>query len=187
MNRPSPNPWLLAALLAGAALAAAGCRPDPVPPAGAGDIAPIPYPAERIRAATGVGRTYLFAVTLPNGQTARRQLRFAAVDAQGGTIESTMLAPDGAPLGVPEVKQVTWTELESHAHFPAAATEVTEETVETPAGRFEAALYTVREEGKVARYWFAKDLPGAPVRLVEEGPDGATFRMELLRHTPGAP
>lgn len=184
----------VALALAGAAGCRSGAADDATAPAaaagGAEALAPVPFPAERIRTATDAGRTYVFAVTTPDGQTAQRRLRFTAVDAEGGTLESALLGPDGAPFGEPQARRVTWTELEGHAHFPAAATTVTEESVTVPAGRFDATVYTVREEGKVSRYWFAKDLPGAPVRMVEESAAAAgeapqRFTMELVSHTPG--
>jgi hypothetical protein len=195
-----PRP-LLAAITLALALLAAGCRPSPLPnpppnpptsPADPGTYggptgpAPTPFSAVQLRGASAPGRTWVFAVTLPDGAVARRVLRFTVTGEVGGTLVTTTLQPDGAtPLGPPEESEFTWTELESHARFPGGRTRVDEETVETRAGRFEALRYTVEGEGGVTRYWFAKDLPGPPVRMLQEGPRGAAFTMELLEHTPG--
>jgi hypothetical protein len=59
---------------------------------------------------------------------------------------------------------VTWRELQAHASFPADHTTIVAETIETGIGPLDCLRYTVREGTTEEVFWFAKDLPGMPIR-----------------------
>ncbi len=146
--------------------------------------APTPYTAEQIRDATHQGRRYLFRVTLGTESPLTREMRFVRVDAQGATIASSMRDADGREVAPAEESTVTWEELRQHALFPARATTITDESIDVAAGHFETRHYTVRddEEGTTSHFWFANDLPGAPVKLVTEHEGTPLMTMELVTH-----
>jgi hypothetical protein len=134
-----------------------------------------PFSAQQIRAATRAGRRYVWRTTTPGGAETMT-LRFRAVDDSGATLESD----DGrAP------RRVTWDELEGHARFPADRTTRSEDTVEVPAGSFEAWVYETRDPPEVKRTWFARELPGAPVKQEVRRDGVVVFTMELLEHGSG--
>jgi hypothetical protein len=160
---------------------------DPAAPGEAPALAPPPFTAEQIRDATKVGRTYRFAMR-QGEQTATVTMRFTAVSAERATIERSVTDASGNALDQ-GTDEATWADLVDHASYPADATEITETTVEVPAGKFDALLYTVTadQDGKafVSRMYFAKSLPGAPVKAEITVGDQSMLSMELLEHTPG--
>lgn len=160
--------------------------PPPAVASADGEHAPTPFTVEQIRDATHVGRTYRFRME-ENGAPAREHLiEFTAVDAEGCTIRVTDRDASGQATGAPEESRSTWVEIGRHALFPREATTITHETVEVPAGRFDAILYTVSASpaGRrmVQKYWFARELPGAPVRVVHEVDGAPVMSMTLLEH-----
>jgi len=164
-------------------VASAACGSSP-------SIAPPPFSAEQIRAATDPGRTYVFRVGQGGSVAAIRTLTFTRSGERVTRIHAVMTSPDGEVLGPASDEEVTWDELVGHASWPAAATTISEDRVEVPAGTFDAMLYTVRtttEEGdeSVIRAWFARSLPGAPVRFEQSSGGEVQFLMELLEHRAG--
>jgi hypothetical protein len=199
--------WIAAAALI--ALAGCGSKPQPAAttpmapdpagtsgspaegdPAASGEapaLAPPPFTAEQIREATKVGRTYRFAMR-QGEQTATVTMRFTAVTPEHATIERSVVDAGGKALDQ-GTDDTSWGDLVDHASYPADQTEITETTVEVPAGKFDAVLYTVtaEQEGKafVSRMYFAKSLPGAPVKAEITLDGQSLLSMELLEHTPG--
>jgi hypothetical protein len=58
-----------------------------------------------------------------------------------------------------------------------------------PLRRFLCRLYTVTatdDAGRavVSRFWFANDLPGAPVRMLREVDGETVVEMQLMAHEP---
>ena len=90
--------------------------------------------------------------------------RFVECDEAGATMERSRLSLDGSPLGEPEVDRVTWLELQAHASFPADATTIESERIETAIGELDCLRYTVRDGATEEVFWFAKDLPGMPIQ-----------------------
>jgi hypothetical protein len=160
------------------ALAFAGC-------AGTATIAPPPFTAEQIHGATAPGRTYRFEIANAGQPPVIRQVRFVEVTADNALVESTMESTSGERLGEPERKTETWAGFVAHAAWPKDATTISEEPIEVPAGKFDAVLYTVREDGGITRAWFAKTLPGAPVRYVIEKDGVPVMTMTLVEHRAG--
>lgn len=167
-------------ILAFAALAAAG--PDDARRLEPGH-APTPYTAAQIRAACPEGRVVTYLVEQSGYPRVRQIMRFTRGDADGTDYEISKLGPDAKPMGTPSVKHATWKELQRHASYPAAATKVTEETVEVPGGKFACWLYTVTSDNAVRKFWFAKDLPGPPVKVVAVAGNRA-FSMALESNRP---
>lgn len=193
--------WMTAALLALAACgghAPAAQSPQPTQtaePAGApapaseaaGALAEAPYTAEQIRDATPAGRTYRFAMR-QGDQEAQVTVRFTKVTPDQATIERTVVDASGKTLEQAS-EESTWQQIVGHAAYPADATEITDATVEVPAGTFDAMLYTVsgEQDGKpvISRVYFAKSLPGAPVKTEITVGDQVVFSMILIEHVAG--
>jgi hypothetical protein len=192
--------WMTAALIA---LAACGGSPQaaqsPQPteasqaapgagaPAPAGEAAGAPFTAEQIRDATLVGRTYRFALR-QGEQDVQVTVRFTKVTPDQASMERTIVDAAGKILEQ-ATEDTTWQQIVGHAAYPADATEITDATVEVPAGTFDAMLYTVsgEQEGKpvVSRMYFAKALPGAPVKTEIMVGDQVVFSMVLVEHVAG--
>jgi hypothetical protein len=161
--------------------------------AGAESITPPPFTAEEIRQATAIGRTYVFRVEQSAKLPILRTMKFVAVTESGATVETTehnekQTKEEKKTKPTPQVSNPTWAELEKHAHFPAKNTQRTEAKVKTPWGEWDGWLFTVtRNEGgksQTDRFWFAKDLPGAPVRW-ESIVDGQAMAVgSLVSHSP---
>lgn len=182
------------------ALASCGASSDPSAPGraahGGGEHAPedaepiaeVPFAAQAIRDASPAGRTYVFRFEEDGAERVERWV-FERVDERGFTSTSTPVDGDGHPTGPAQRSEGTWEELESHAHFPAARTTITNAQLTIPLGAFRCRLYTVTsedEEGRevVSRYWFAVDLPGAPVRMVREVGGEPVLTMMIVAHEP---
>lgn len=137
---------------------------------------PTPYTAEQIRAATKAGRTYRYRVEASGKPPSERALTFASVDATGAE-----LVTEGEGK-----KRVTWEELRQHAEFPAAIVRTREERVTVPAGTFDCIAYVVLgEEGEASTFFFAKDLPGAPVQIFVNKDGRRVTTTKLVEHRPG--
>ena len=148
---------------------------------------PTPYTAEQIREATTPGRRYRFR-TVAGGRTSIITMEFVEVDPEATVVESSVFDADGNRASPAQTARSTWEELRLHASFPAAATTTEDATVTVPAGTYEATLYTVRAGDQVERFWFARELPGPPVKMEQQTAAGdVVFTMELLEHTPGQP
>lgn len=162
-------------------LACLAMAQDPVEP---------PFTAAEIAAATRPGRTYRFKLSWDSGSEGSETIEFLAVDGDSCTMLVVLRDEDGTVLAIdpPEPERVSFAELEADAHFPAADTQRSEASIEVPAGRFECLVYEVHERypgGELTTtYWFAKELPGAPVKMVTRSTHGSTTRV-LVEHTPG--
>lgn len=151
--------------------------------------APPPFTAEQIRDATAPGRTYVYRIQSAQAPPVIVRMAFVSVTLEGATIRHTTTSESGERLGEPEDSWSTWDGLVGHALWPASVTTIGDAEVEVPAGRFDAVQYTIvtdREGHRgVTQAWFARTLPGAPMRLVVEE-DGRLVRdMTLLEHLPG--
>jgi hypothetical protein len=140
-----------------------------------GPVAPAPFSWEEIRAATKSGRTYRYKVEVPGKPSKERVLTFTKVDDDGAEI-----------IAGSSAKRLGWPTLQKHAEFPKDRTALREETVKLPGGKFDCMVYEVKgEDGEVSTYFFARNLPGAPVLFYVEQ-DGKRVRTTtLLQHTPG--
>jgi hypothetical protein len=132
------------------------------------DHAPTPFSAAEIRVGCPTGRTLRLLVEPEDGEPLVRVIRFIDTDSEGASQESGRFTTSGAPLGDPERHRATWLDLQSHASFPAAATTIVDETERV--------------------FWFARALPGMPVRFEERVSGSVRHRTTLLDDvTPDGP
>lgn len=147
-----------------------------------------PYTAAQIASACPAGRKLKLAVEV-EGEKQFQVLQFTAVTPTGATIVATMLDESGRETGDREESQVSWEELQGHAEFPQARTKRTEGDIETPAGKFKCWVYTVAGEPDDPEmgdtvFWFAKELPGPPVKIEARKKDNKTaaYTMTLVEN-----
>lgn len=126
--------------------------------------APTPFTADEIRAGCPAGRTIRLRVEVVGETPFERVSRFAECDDAGATLERSRLSLDGVPLAEPEADRLTWRDLQAHASFPADDTTIEIERIETAIGELDCLRYTVRRGATDEVFWFAKDLPGMPIR-----------------------
>ena len=156
-------------------------------PTGTPAVAP-PYTADAIREATRPGRTYVFRLSHIGKAPQTKTVTFVDATDAAATMMTTFKNASGKTTST-HTLVLFWQSLEEQVTFPTDGTKFSETTVTTPAGSFEVYLYTVtkREGGDqvVARYYFAKDLPGLPVKTTFER-NGKEDASELLvRYVPG--
>ena len=94
----------------------------------------------------------------------RRTNRFVECNEEGALVERTRTAMDGTPLEPPESGWATWLEMQGHASTPSDRTTIEPALLETPMGTLDCLRYTVVEDNRVETLWFAKSLPGMPIR-----------------------
>jgi hypothetical protein len=131
------------------------------------DHLPTPFSAAEIRAGCPAGRTVRSLVVLPGQDPYVRVVRFTQVDEEGADQESWTETPDGTRLTEHERRRSTWLEFQGHASMPADSTEIAEETIDIPAGRFDCLRYTTRDGDTVSTFWFARSAPGMPLKFEE--------------------
>jgi len=150
------------------------------------DHAPTPFTADEIREACPEGRTDTYRIELRSEKPAKYTLKFLKCDREGAEVESTNIPEDGKPKTTKD--RQAWVDFQTQASFLEIDTKITDETIETPAGKFECRVYTVQKrEGDpaVVRMYFAKKLPGHPVKMTSEENGKIVFTMTLLEHKEG--
>jgi hypothetical protein len=153
--------------------------------------APTPYTAGQIRAGCPDGRTVTFLMEAPGKDAFLMTMRFSGGDANGADVETSRTAPDGTPLPGQVTRRMGWKELQRHAAFPAVGTQVADATIRVRAGSFPCMRYTVTatdDDGKevVQRYWFARSLPGPPVKMETVVAGETKVSMTLVSNDPGS-
>jgi len=165
----------------------------PAPPAPSGDPLPAgilepPFRAAVLRDGLPVGTVIDFRIAAAGKPTVVQRWRFTAADADGCTVETVTYAEDGATVLADEGAEThRWSELEGHAHFPAARTTRREASIDVPAGHFDTWYFEVAPEHPgepTRRFHFARNLPGPPVwmQVIQDGQ--VVMSMELLARTP---
>ncbi len=141
-----------------------------------GPVYPAPFTAEQIHDATKNGRTYRYKIEIPNKPTKEHVITFRNVDDSGAEVHS----------GGDQVKRLGWLTLQQHAEFPKDKVTTHEEKLKTPAGKFRCVVYTVKsDDDEVWTYYFAKELPGAPVFFYVERNGKRLRTTTLVEHVPG--
>jgi len=149
------------------------------------DHLPTPYTAAEIRDACPSGRTLRYRLERAGEAPVVRVTRYLSVDAAGADQESWLESLDGRRLAEPERERSTWLELQAHASFPTATTERVEEPIDTPSGRFVCLRYTRVDAKGTWRFWFARELPGQPVRFDQRADGEVVFSATLLENVLG--
>jgi hypothetical protein len=139
-----------------------------------------PFTAEEIRAASPLGLTLRAQVERPPESPVIRVTRYAQVDDAGAVRESWTESTDGRRLVEAQREPSTWLEMQQHAAFPSATTVCESEQLELPLGRFACLRYTRTDPDATWRFWFARDLPGQPVRFEQSVDDRLVFRVTVL-------
>lgn len=141
--------------------------PSPSSASERSEIAPRPYTAEQIRDANPSGRILVYRLERAGEPTVLQETHFVEGDAEGTRMKEVVRTTDGTVVSEREAT-ATWDELMRHATFPADATRIVSEELETPMGRFSTSRYEVRSPDGIVRLWFADELPGPPVRYENE-------------------
>ena len=97
----------------------------------------------------------------------------------------------GLPEELKITRQVinTWGEIAAFSSYPLEGTTIEKTTVEVPAGTFDAILYTTHTGAgqPVIQAWFAKDMPGPPVKAVHHKLGEQFFSLKLQSYERGTP
>jgi hypothetical protein len=145
--------------------------------------APTPFTADEIRGGCPAGRTAGVLVEPAHGEPFIRVTRFVDANADGAVEEFTRLTPDGHPIDGPETDRSTWAELQGHASFPSGQTTIEPEVLHGPLGRLDCLRYTVVDGSSVRTFWFARALPGMPVKVVTEEAGRVTMTVTMVANT----
>ena len=126
-----------------------------------------------------VGRTVRLLVEVDGSEPFVRVTRYVWTNVRSATTERWRETVDGTRVGRVEERDVTWRQLQANASFPADRTTIEPDTIETPLGTMDCLRYTVREGETVKRLWYARHLPGMPVKAIvrEEGRTISTVTM----------
>jgi hypothetical protein len=149
------------------------------------DHLPTPFTADEIRVGCPPGRTVRSLVIRAGSEPHVRVTRFVSGDADGAEHESWTESPDGVRLTEPERGRSTWLEFQEHASMPAASTEIAEEEIDIPAGRFACLRYTRRDGDSVSTFWFARSAPGMPLKFEERAGGALVFSSTAIENVPG--
>jgi hypothetical protein len=161
--------------------------PPPTGPAPAlAEPAPTPFTAQQIRDASRPGRTWIWYVEVPGKPTVRRRVTITKVEPERAEMETAALDETGKEIEKTPAKSVTWEELRKHAEFPRDEVTMREEVIEAPAGVYSCVVYVVKSgDDETTTYYFAKDLPGAPVYFFTDKGGQRTMTSTLLDYRPG--
>jgi hypothetical protein len=185
--------WLRALGLGACLLALSACAssaPSAPPPDSnrlQADHAPTPFSAEQLRAACPVGRVDTFLIESSARPPVHQTTRFVHSTFTGAVFVASMSTLEGQPVGEPVRARATWVDLQEHASHPESSTVITEADVRVPAGSFDCWVYTVTTGSDVQRLYFARSLPGPPVRAVQEVDGEVRMDMKLVEHGVDAP
>jgi hypothetical protein len=185
--KPAFRPAILAALAAFALATACGGAPPPPPAAPIAEAtdatAPYPYSVTEIRLGCPLGRTLEYRIEKAGAAPIVERWVFTPLDGDTVKIATTTFDAMGNPVGEPASESAKWTELHEHARFPHAATRISNESLTVPAGTFDVMKYVVTKGDEVNTYWFARTLPGPPVKreTVKGGQTVLTMTMQANR------
>jgi hypothetical protein len=146
------------------------------------DHLPTPFTAEEIRVGCPPGRMVRSLVIETGSAPYVQVTRFVSGDADGAEQESWTETPDGVRLTEPKLRRSTWLEFQGHASMPAATTEIAEEEIEIPAGRFACLRYTRRDGDSVSTFWFARSAPGMPLKFEEREAGEVVFSSTAIEN-----
>lgn len=149
------------------------------------DHHPTPFTADEIRIGCPPGRTVRSLVIEPGTEPYVHVTRFVSGDAEGAEQDSWTETPDGVRLTEPRRRRSTWLDFQGHASMPAATTDVADEEIDIPAGQFACLRYTRRDGDTVTTFWFAKAVPGMPLKFEEREAGKLVHSSTALENIPG--
>ena len=124
---------------------------------------PTPFTAAEIRDASGRGRTVRQLIEVEGEAPITRVLEWEDVDDDGATGLAYGLGPAGERLH-PERWQSRWLDLQRHASMPIETTTIDEVVLDSPMGPLDCLRYTRRDGDATNVFWFARAMPGMPIR-----------------------
>ncbi len=147
------------------------------------DFLPPPFTAEQIRDAMPVGTTLRFERKAPDGSGFQTWTVTGTTETHA-TISFQPEAADGSSIGQPAVRTSAWTDLRDHAKFDASKTVASEQPVSAGPGAGPGRRYVLTEPTKggdvVSVLDFALTLPGPPIRMTVNAPDGSLDHEMVL-------
>jgi hypothetical protein len=167
-------------------LSLGGCKPAPPGLAPTPELLPALFDAAALQAGLPVGTVLDYRLTLAGLTPSEERWEIVAATDAEVTIRTTALDAGGAPIGPGSEEPHTWTDLESHASFPASFTVVREDELLSPLGALPVRIYVVEPPGDEAKadvYYFAPSMPGPPVKMETEADGEIVFTMEMIRRT----
>ena len=144
------------------------------------DDLPTPFTAEEIREGCPRGRTLRYRHERPGQPPIVRVSRYVSGDRESCVQESWQESLDGERLTEPQRHTSTWLELQRHASFPMATTRRDEDELDILGRRLHCLRYTRVDDDGTWRFWFARELPGGPVRFEQHVDGQLTFSATLL-------
>lgn len=159
-------------------------------------MVPTPFTAAEIRDAMPVGTTVALRQETPGATPVVARWEVVDADDDAVLIEYTRATEDGVALTPPTRKRDLWTDLESHARFPAASTTRVRTSMATPLGTFEGWRYEVRAStpgqepvpgappsDEVRTLFFADAWPGPPLVMTVQRGGQQVLRLEVVERT----
>lgn len=143
--------------------------------------APTPFTADEIRAAAPSGYS-VETVTEINGDVIGRQRTvFTDATPEGVLMVSAALDESGAMTDDRRQLQVTWSDLQAHASFPADVTTVSDETIVSPLGTVACLRYDVAGPDHTNVFWFSPAHPGMPIKFASDAINGPTTTVVAIQ------
>ncbi|MCP5071642.1 MAG: hypothetical protein GY946_34210 [bacterium] len=157
-------------------------------------FAPTPFTAEQIRKGCPDGRVIVFRVSHRGAKPVEEMWRFDKGDEKGVDYTLSNHTIDGKALGTPTTSRRWWTDLQQHASFPLEATTIEDAVLEVAGKRYACWHYTQQllpggeqrapnqsqaSQVRKQEMWFAKALPGPPVKMLVHM-DGALIHDMVL-------
>jgi hypothetical protein len=124
---------------------------------------PTPFTAAEIRAASPAGKRSQQLVEVAGEPPLTRITQWVDVDEEGGTGLSYTIDAEGQRSETRRWR-AAWLELQGHASMPIATTTIDEAVLDSPMGPLDCLRYTRRDGDATDTFWFARAMPGMPVR-----------------------
>ena len=147
------------------------------------DHHPTPFTADEIRLGCRAGRTVRSLVVEGGAEPYVAVTRFVSVDAEGADTDHWTETPDGRRATEPERHRSTWLEFQGHASMPADSTQISEETMDIPAGHYDCLKYVRRDGDSVSTFWFARSAPGMPLMFERRTSGSLDFSSTAIEDT----
>ncbi len=151
---------------------------------------PTPFTAGEIMKSCSPGHTLTFLVEAEDEAPAHHISKFIDGGDNRANYIFSQTDIEGALIETPKTLSDEWMALQAHASFPKSETKLTEEIITVSAGEYDCWLYTQilpinhPETGvassRVLKFWFAKKLPGPPVKFTMDNGGKQVFSMILL-------
>jgi hypothetical protein len=150
------------------------------------EMAPTPYTAAQLRDANRPGTAYRYKLEAAGQPPEIKVMEFVGGTSEGAEVKSVTLDESGKAKAAPEIEHTRWDDLRKHGEFPRALLKVEPGSIEVPAGKFEAMVYTVTApNGETAKFYFATSYAGPPVMMMKERGGQRVMTMTLIERKAG--